>query len=248
MDAAFGFFAAAPTARPWVFAGFDGAGAGGAADGGEALGHQGVTRQAVFDHVFLKVFAAPMGQRVHLDAGLAFGFEEIDLLAGGALIAFAARDPAIEGGKRAFQGFHLAHAAAGISVELVQRAIGVFEIHPGGVGADGAHVAKMQLFGQLALVIQGFLKQHAGVDEQDRGFRRDHGHKVQEHHRFRPERGHERHPPQIGVFQRMLKHRGRAVVLVAGIQRQDAVCHRSLGGGCHVTRHPVHLDPCRARP
>jgi hypothetical protein len=35
-------------------------------------------------------------------------------------------------------------------------------------------MSQVQLFGQLALIVQRFLEQHPRVDEQDRRFRRDH--------------------------------------------------------------------------
>jgi hypothetical protein len=73
------FCLAAPAARARVFARLDRAGAGRAADGGIALGDQRMPGQAVFDHVFLKILAAPMGQRVDLDPEVALVLEEVSV-------------------------------------------------------------------------------------------------------------------------------------------------------------------------
>ena len=157
----------------------------------------------------------------------------------------AAGDPAVKLGQGAFQRFDLADGAAGIGVELVQRAVRVRKRHAVRVGADGAKIAEIQLFGHLALVIQRFGKQHFGVDEQHRGFRRDHRHQMQQHHRFRAKGRHQRHAAKIVVLQRVFQHRRCRMVPVAGVQRGDTFRNRTL---MQVTRHPVRLPRRKARP
>jgi len=109
----------------------------------------------------------------------------------------------------------------------------------------------MQLLGQLALVVERFLKQHPGVDEQDRRLGSDDADEVQKHHRFRAEGGDKRHLAEVDVFQRMFQHRRRRVVLVARIQRRHPVGDRAFVAT--VTRHlarlpgsiPTRLKACR---
>jgi hypothetical protein len=81
--------------------------------------------------------------------------------------------PVIQASKpeRAVQRFGLAQGAAGVGVELVQRAVGVFEIHAPGVARMVRMSVRPSRLGQLALIGQRFGKQHLRVDEQHRRLR-----------------------------------------------------------------------------
>ena len=153
--------------------GLTGAGAGRAADRGEALRHQRMARQAVVDHVFLKVLAAPMGQRVDLDAVIALVLEEVDSAAVLVLEALSAGDPAVERCEGTLQRLNLADVAAAVGRELMERAVRVLEADASRVRADGSDVAEVQLLGQLALVLQRLGEEHSRVDEENGCLGRD---------------------------------------------------------------------------